>query len=107
MSDEQTSRKALGGAALMCKVAWEAIKAVGLAKNPAALEAFEKRLSTGKATLAIFIQRDAEQLQLTAAALPAQFETVFDAPLLRIQGPVVDGVAELYALSIVKPKDVN
>jgi hypothetical protein len=89
-SDE---KKALAGAALMMHVAWEALKSSAVDREQ--LVRLEEDLRTGSATLALYLQRDAQTLYLSAAALPAEFADPFDGePLLRIQGPVAFPVLE-------------
>lgn len=104
---EETSKKALGGASLMCSIAWEGIKAAA-GKDLEGLRILEDRLRKGEATIAVFVQRDATTVYLSAAALPPGWQDAFEGfQLFRIQGPVISAIEELKRLRIVDVGSFN
>lgn len=100
-------KKLLAGATLMMGVTWEAVKATAQKRGEeqvAKLSDLEEKLRDGKATLAVFVQRDGERVYATAAALPPGFEDPFTGGgLVRVQGPIVGSIEELQRLTVIDP----
>jgi hypothetical protein len=101
---EEAGKKALAMGSALFHVIWEAIKA---GRGDAGVVELEQLLREGKATLGIYLQRDAENIYLCAAALEPGWQDPFGARLVHIQGPMIHAVDELARVFVLKPENVN
>ena len=98
----EAKRKVLAGATLMWAAAWEAIKADGRERDPKGLAELEALVRAGKATIGIYLERDADKVFLAAAIVQAGAEP-FENTVLKIRGPVVASIEQLQALELQAP----
>lgn len=104
----QRSAICLGYAGIFSRATWLAARKDGEAQAPELFAEITKQIEAGQQGLAIFVQRIGDEIRVTAAVTPPEFQDCFGGPgVLDLTGPMIKSPEQLNDMVQVSQGKLN